>query len=75
MALTRIEKTLAEHTDMLRRLQANQTGRNAYGDTELEDLVPVPIQEDQNWEALMASLTDVDFNKTLVWYYFYPQKV
>ncbi|CAG2218194.1 unnamed protein product [Mytilus edulis] len=64
MALIRIENTVNENNEMLRRLVNKNTGN--YGDMDLEDLVPVPIQDDLEWEEFQTRLKNTDFSKKLV---------
>ncbi|CAC5421403.1 unnamed protein product [Mytilus coruscus] len=64
MSLKRIENTIIENNEMVRRLVSrNQVN---YGETDLKDLVPVPIQEDHEWEEMMTRLKNTDFIKKLV---------
>ncbi|CAC5403284.1 unnamed protein product [Mytilus coruscus] len=54
MSLIRIENTVNENGEMLRRLINRDTSN--YGDTDLEDLVPVSIPEDNECEDLQTRL-------------------
>ncbi|CAG2206507.1 unnamed protein product [Mytilus edulis] len=64
MSLIRLENTVNENNEMLRRL-VNKNKSN-YGETDLEDLIPVPIQDDLEWEELQTRLKNTDFSKKLV---------
>lgn len=67
MGLARIERTLLEHSQMLRRLISGQPTTSFDGDLDLDDLIPSPVKTvDELAELTARFLEDRDFPKKLV---------